>query len=110
MSCPVVAIDIPSGLSANTGKCLGVAVEADLTVSFIGMKQGLLTYQGRDYCGEIVFDNLEVPDDVYTGKSSPVPSAIRIDINDVTRHFLPRRKSSHKGNHGHVVVMGGDYG
>ena len=110
MNCPVVAIDLPSGLSGNTGNCLGVTVEADLTVSFIGMKQGLLTCQGRDYCGEIVFDNLEVPDDVYTGKSSPTPSAIRIDINDATPYLLPRRKSSHKGNHGHVVVMGGDCG
>ncbi|NKB35060.1 MAG: NAD(P)H-hydrate dehydratase [Pseudomonadales bacterium] len=110
MQCPVVAIDIPSGLSADTGKCLGSAIEADLTVSFIGMKQGLLTCQGRDFAGEIVYDSLDVPEDVFTGKSSPTPSATRIDINDATRHLLPRRRSSHKGNHGHVVVIGGDYG
>jgi ADP-dependent NAD(P)H-hydrate dehydratase / NAD(P)H-hydrate epimerase len=110
MSCPVVAVDIPSGLSADTGKCLGCAVEADLTVSFIGMKQGLLTGEGRDFTGEIVFDSLEIPEEIYTSIAAPESHAQRIDINDATRHLLPRRKSSHKGSHGHVVVIGGDFG
>ncbi len=110
MQCPVVAIDIPSGLNADSGRQMGAAVEADITVSFIGMKQGLLTAEGRDFAGEIYFDSLEVPDEVYSGETSPIPSAIRIDINDASRHLLPRRISSHKGNHGHVVVVGGDYG
>ncbi|MDD9957690.1 MAG: NAD(P)H-hydrate dehydratase [Gammaproteobacteria bacterium] len=110
MTSPVLAIDIPSGLNADTGRCMGTAIEADLTVSFIGMKQGLLTAEGRDFAGEIVFDSLEVPDDVYSSPSSPKPAVIRIDINDATRHLLPRRPSSHKGSHGHVVVVGGDYG
>lgn len=109
MACPVVAVDIPSGLCADTGKKFGSAVEADLTVSFIGMKQGLLTAQGRDFAGEVIFDNLDVPDAVYSHASAPAPSSIRFDINDATRHLLPRQKSSHKGSHGHVMVMGGDY-
>lgn len=110
MNCPVVAVDIPSGLSADTGKCLGCAVEADLTVCFIGMKQGLLTAEGRDFSGEIVFDSLGIPEEIYSRDSSPISSTRRLDINDATRHLLPRRKSSHKGSHGHVVVIGGDYG
>ena len=107
---PVVAIDIPSGLSADTGKQLGSTVIADLTVSFIGMKQGLLTCQGRDFAGAIVFSSLDVPDEIYVSKNAPKPSAHRIDINYATRHLLPRAQSSHKGNHGHVVIIGGDYG
>jgi NAD(P)H-hydrate epimerase len=107
---PVVAIDIPSGLSADTGQAMGSTVVADLTVTFIGMKQGLLTCQGRDYVGSIVFSSLDVPDEIFGHESTPAPSAERIDINYATRHLLPRRRSSHKGSHGHVVVVGGDYG
>lgn len=104
----ILAIDIPSGLSADTGVPLGCAVKADSTVTFIGMKQGLLTGHGREYAGRIVFSNLDVPDSIYTSKNSPPVAAYRIDINDATRHLLPRAIASHKGDHGHVVVVGGD--
>lgn len=107
---PVVAIDIPSGLSADTGCPLGAAVRANLTVTFIGMKQGLLTGRGREFAGSILFNNLDVPDKIYSSKSSPEVAAQRIDINDATRHLLPRAIASHKGLHGHVVVVGGDEG
>ncbi len=107
---PVVAIDIPSGLHSDTGVALGCAVNADITVSFIGLKQGMLTAQGRDFCGEIVFSDLELPDVVYLNEAAPKPSAQRFDINDATRHFMPRARSSHKGSNGHVVVVGGDTG
>lgn len=108
--CPVVSIDIPSGLSADTGKSLAATVVADQTVTFIGMKQGLLTNRGRDFVGELIYHSLDVPDEVFTSDSSPVPSATRIDINYASRFLLPRARSSHKGSHGHVVVIGGDYG
>ena len=78
---PVVAIDIPSGLSADSGMPLGAAVEADLTVTFIGLKRGMLTGHGRDYCGEIVFHDLDIPLQAYTSAQSPIPSVLRIDIN-----------------------------
>ncbi len=110
MYCPVVAVDIPSGLSADTGKCFGRAVEADLTVTFVGMKQGLLTGQGRDFAGEITFASLEVSEEIYTSDEAPIPFTHRIDINDVSRDLFPRRLSSHKGNHGHVVIIGGEVG
>jgi len=107
---PVLAIDIPSGLSADTGQSLGATVLADLTVTFIGMKQGLLTNQGRDFIGEILYHDLDVPDAVFTVDSAPQPSAVRIDINYASKFLLPREKSSHKGSHGHVLVIGGDSG
>lgn len=107
---PVVAIDIPSGLSADTGMPLGTVVEADLTVTFIGLKRGMLTGHGRDYCGEIVFHDLNIPLQVYTSPQSPIPSVRRIDINFATSYLVPRKASSHKGSNGHVVVIGGDTG
>ncbi len=105
---PVLAIDIPSGLSADTGACLGVAVIADVTVTFIGLKQGLLTNQAGDYVGELIYHDLDVPDRVFTGDSSPQPVAQRIDINSISTMLAPRAIASHKGSHGHVLVVGGD--
>lgn len=100
---PVVSLDIPSGLNADTGMGLGNAVLADVTATFIGLKQGLFTGQSKDYCGEILFSSLNVPDGVYR----EVPHAsLRLD-QPVIR---PRSRSSHKGNHGHVLVIGGDSG
>ncbi|MFV2060541.1 MAG: NAD(P)H-hydrate epimerase, partial [Gammaproteobacteria bacterium] len=62
---PVMALDIPSGLNGDTGMPMGEAVIANCTISFIGMKQGLLTGKAAEYCGELVFDNLSVPEAVY---------------------------------------------
>ena len=108
--CPVLALDIPSGLSADTGEQLGIAVCADHTVTFIGMKQGLLTHRGRDFTGSIHFSDLDIPEGVYSATTAPAPSALRIDINITSKILVPRTRSSHKGSHGHVVVLGGDYG
>ena len=58
---PVVAVDIPSGLHADTGAVLGVATRANLTVTFIGRKAGLYLGTAPDHCGRIVFDDLDVP-------------------------------------------------
>jgi ADP-dependent NAD(P)H-hydrate dehydratase / NAD(P)H-hydrate epimerase len=107
---PVLAIDVPSGLGADTGNVMGAAVAADRTISFIGMKQGLLTGQSRDYVGELLFSSLDVPEQVTRGIASPAPSARRIDINSVSHLLSPRSQASHKGDNGHVVVLGGDYG
>lgn len=109
MSSPVLSIDVPSGLNADTGASMGVAVQADQTVTFIGMKQGLLTNRGRDYCGDITFSNLDIADEIYQSPAAPTPSAQRLDINSVSQHLLPRARSSHKGNHGHVLVIAGDH-
>lgn len=62
---PVLAVDIPSGLCSDTGRILGTAVHADLTVTFIGRKLGQVTGQGPSTCGTLVFDDLGVPDGVY---------------------------------------------
>ncbi len=104
---PVVAVDIPSGLSADTGRVMGTAVHADLTVSFIGLKRGLFTADGPDHCGQLVFSSLNVPAEVY---GHLTPAARRVDYSLLQSEIPPRRRNSHKGEHGHVLVVGGDHG
>ena len=100
---PVVAVDNPSGLNADTGNVMGCAVKADCTVTLIGLKQGLFTGHAADYCGEISYASLAVPDVVFQAVSS---SAFR-----VFKIPLPRRdRCAHKGNYGHVLIVGGDCG
>ena len=106
-SVPVIAVDVPSGLSADTGTVFGAAVEADLTLSFIGLKKGLFTHQAADYCGEIYFDSLGVPESVY---QQVEVDAVLLNQNELKHYLKPRRHSSHKGTFGHVLVVGGDYG
>nr|VFK23788.1 MAG: NAD(P)H-hydrate epimerase [Candidatus Kentron sp. LFY] len=102
-----LAVDIPSGLHADTGRILGCAVRADITVTFIGLKQGMLTGEGRNLCGHLLFDDLGVPSETYRQFQSGVR---RIDY-DTERHLLPpRARSAHKGNFGHVLIVGGDTG
>ncbi|MDD1620022.1 MAG: NAD(P)H-hydrate dehydratase [Methylococcaceae bacterium] len=102
-NCPVLAVDVPSGLHADTGCVLGCAVKADLTITFIGLKSGLFTGQAADYCGEIVLADLAVPETVFTGM---VPAA-----HLLTKTPLPQRpRSAHKGHFGHVLLVGGNFG
>ncbi|KAA6185068.1 NAD(P)H-hydrate dehydratase [Thiohalocapsa marina] len=101
---PVLALDIPSGLSADTGAVLGAAVEADTTLSFIGLKQGMFTGRGPDCCGEIRFDGLQVPPGIYAGE---ILSARRLDWRKEAALLPRRRRSAHKGDCGHVLVVGG---
>ncbi|PCH59794.1 MAG: bifunctional ADP-dependent NAD(P)H-hydrate dehydratase/NAD(P)H-hydrate epimerase [SAR86 cluster bacterium] len=107
---PVLAIDIPTGLCSDSGSVLGVAVRAQLTVSFIAMKQGLLTAAAVDYTGEILYHSLDVPERVFNSDNSPKPHSYRVDINQCSELFRPRKNSAYKRNFGHVVVVGGDYG
>lgn len=104
---PIVALDIPSGLQADTGAVMGVAVDADLTVTFVGMKQGLLTGRGPELCGELLFDSLGAPREVYD-LGDPITRRIDPTIVD---QLLPRRpRDAHKGMGGHVLVIGGGPG
>ncbi|WP_421682394.1 NAD(P)H-hydrate dehydratase [Stutzerimonas urumqiensis] len=103
-ACPVVAIDIPSGLHADTGGILGAAIQADLTVTYIGLKPGLLTGQGPALTGELLFDDLQSgPFD------SAVPVATRLAPASLPR-LSPRSRTAHKGQFGQVLVIGGDLG
>lgn len=100
---PSVAVDIPSGLNADTGSVMGAAVKASRTFSFIGLKQGLFTGEAADYCGEIEFSGLDVPDAVYSTITPSARLARKIP-------WPPRKRCSHKGHYGHVLVIGGNLG
>ena len=104
---PVLAVDIPSGLNADTGQIMGAAIEAQATISFIGLKQGLLTGDGSACSGSIHFNDLDVPDAVYD--AVPV-SSCRIDLAGQKQTLFRRRASDHKGNFGHALIVGGDKG
>lgn len=104
---PVISADIPSGLCSDSGDVLGIAVQAQCTVTFIGAKRGLFTGRGKQYCGDCVLDDLSVPEDVY----GEVPSDITVgQLSALLSEVLPRKRDGHKGDHGHCLVIGGNFG
>jgi NAD(P)H-hydrate epimerase len=103
----VVAVDIPSGLNADTGQAMGKAAEADLTVTFIGRKRGLYTADGPDFAGSIEFSDLETPASV---RDSIPDSGILIRENKIEKNLPPRRRNSHKGSFGWVLGVGSNMG
>ncbi len=104
---PILALDIPSGLHSDSGRVLGVAVRATATISFIGLKQGLYTGLGREYAGDILFAGLDVPAAVYERVDA---NAHRLEFDAASNNLPPRPRTAHKGNYGHVLVVGGDLG
>jgi ADP-dependent NAD(P)H-hydrate dehydratase / NAD(P)H-hydrate epimerase len=104
---PVLAIDIPTGLHGDSGHVLGCGIAADLTVTFVGLKTGLFLGEGPDLCGEIVFAGLEVPAACRRGKAVAFR---RIDDGLMRRALPRRRRGAHKGDFGHVLVVGGGAG
>lgn len=103
---PVVAVDIPSGLSADTGAMLGAAVKAQLTVTFIGLKVGLFTGDAADVVGELVFDDLQA--DLTIVEQIPI-TARRLNDSSAPR-LAPRPPTANKGMFGRVLLIGGDHG
>ena len=103
---PVVAVDIPSGLCADSGQVLDVAVRAQLTVTLIGLKLGLFTGVAADWLGELVFADLQADPALVAAQACV---AQRLAGTNVPR--LPARpRTVHKGQLGHVLVVGGDRG
>jgi len=104
---PVLALDVPSGIDVDTGHVLGVAVKAAMTITFIGLKQGLFTGQSPDYTGEIRCESLEVPAAAF----AKVKASVRRLLKEACLSLLPPRPpTAHKGSFGHVLVIGGDHG
>lgn len=104
---PCLALDLPSGLHADSGIVMGSAVRAVATVSFVGLKQGLFTADGPDCAGDVSFAGLDVPAKVYAGA---LPGARRIDWHKQIDQLPWRAKNSHKGHYGHTLVIGGNDG
>ncbi len=102
---PVVAVDIPSGLDADRGCTLGVAVNANLTVTFIALKLGLFTAEGPDHVGKLEYAALV---DVVEEGVSPLAERL---VREQWRSLVPDRpRAAHKGMFGHLLLIGGDHG
>jgi len=104
---PVLAADIPSGLHADSGRILGVAVQAQRTVTFIGRKRGLYTGAGVRNTGQIEFNDLALPADIY---ASQVADTRLIESPALGPMARPRAADAHKGCFGHVLIVGGNQG
>jgi hydroxyethylthiazole kinase-like uncharacterized protein yjeF len=100
--CPVLALDVPSGLQSDTGRVLGHAVRATHTITFIGLKPGLLTLDGPDHAGEITVENLNL---------SLPPASAWVASAELFREALKRRpRNFHKGQAGSIGILGGASG
>lgn len=108
MDCRVLALDIPSGLDADTGSIIGdhgIAIKATHTITFIGDKPGLHTCEGRDYAGHIHVADLDID------KKHFKPVSGRLNTIALFSDFLKHRPhNSHKGSYGDVIVAGGAHG
>ncbi|MEK7196046.1 MAG: NAD(P)H-hydrate epimerase, partial [Nitrospirota bacterium] len=104
---PVVSVDIPSGISSDTGQIMGEAVMADYTVTFGLPKRGHLLYPGAECTGKLFVEDIGFPDELLRSEK------IRVELlesMDVSLLIPERRRYSHKGDYGHVLVIAGSRG
>jgi ADP-dependent NAD(P)H-hydrate dehydratase / NAD(P)H-hydrate epimerase len=103
---PVVALDIPSGLSANTGAHAGPVIRASMTVTFAGLKRGLVTSPGDELAGRVTVIPIGVPErEVARGVTT-----FLLEARDVAGHFPRRPRAGHKGTYGHLLLVAGSLG
>ena len=106
MNLPVLALDIPSGLNSDDGRVCGAAIHANITITFIGLKPGLLTHQGTEYSGEIILRNLDIDTSTLIEPQSWV-----LDLPYIQQLLPPPRPAnSHKGMFGSIGIIGGSAG
>jgi ADP-dependent NAD(P)H-hydrate dehydratase / NAD(P)H-hydrate epimerase len=102
---PRIAVDIPSGLDADTGFPLGVSVKADVTVTFVVPKIGLAVYPGIDYAGKVYVADITTPKLL----EKEITYGL-ITYNTVRRILKPRHPDTHKGTYGHLFILAGSPG
>jgi len=104
---PILALDIPSGVDADSGAAGEGAVRADLTLSFVGFKSGLFLGAGPEHAGVVVLEDLGV---VAPAQREFQPLMRRIDEAEIAAALPRRRREAHKGSHGRVLIVGGGSG
>lgn len=104
---PVLALDVPSGVDADSGGVPGVAVRADCSLQFIVAHRGLHTGAALEHVGQCLLAELDVPVHAFAGVA---PTAARWDESELPRLLPPRRANTHKGESGHVLCIGGNHG
>lgn len=105
LDAPVLALDIPSGLDADTGRIMGGAIQAEHTITFIALKPGLLTLDGPDHCGIIHVADLGLAAEVESA-----PHGVLIGDGVLAHVLPPRPRNSHKGTYGSAGIIGGAHG
>ena len=100
---PILALDVPSGVNADTGSVSGEAIQAELTVTFIAAKRGLYTGQAPGYVGRVQRESLGLPETLWQDTHADA------ELMQV-QALPPRPRQAHKGNNGHVLAIGGDHG
>jgi NAD(P)H-hydrate epimerase len=102
----VVALDLPSGLSSDTGALLGPTVAATLTTTFAGWKRGLLLYPGAAHAGRV----RAVPVGIPPAEISRGITVFLLEPSDIRPLLQPRAPDAHKGSFGHLLVVAGSVG
>lgn len=102
----VLAVDIASGLTADSGAIMPLAVKADVTLSFIGLKAGLLMQHGLDHTGQLWLSPLQLTEQL----NAATPVCHTLAVSSLHHKLAVRPANSHKGHFGHVLVIGGDHG
>lgn len=103
---PVLALDLPSGLAADSGARLGACVRADATISFVAWKRGLFTADAVDTCGALELATLDLPPAARAG----IDADAQLLDESIACLLAPRRGNVNKSTFGHVLVVGGDEG
>ncbi len=101
-SCPLLALDCPSGLNADTGTAFGPSIQASHTITFIAAKPGLLTADGPDHCGCLRVAGLDLDP-----AAEIAPDCRLLSRADFAKHLRPRRRNTHKGSFGSAGILGG---
>ncbi len=103
----VASVDIPSGISADTGKVMGAAVQADLTGTFGAAKLGQAVYPGLEYCGELEVIDISIPDEALPWDSV---DHLEVEAEDVAEFWPVPGPRAHKGDCGHLLILAGSEG
>lgn len=106
-SVPVLALDVPSGVDADSGTAPGAAIRAMRTLQFIAAHAGLYTGDALDHVGAADIAALDVGTAAFAGTTA---AADLISRDSLLRWLQPRQRNSHKGRNGHVLCVGGDEG
>lgn len=99
--CPILALDCPSGLNADTGQAFSPTLQASHTLSFLGHKPGLFTADGPDHCGLTRLSTLDV-------EARKAHDGCAVTLADFAEHLKPRARNTHKGSFGSVGILGGN--
>ena len=100
-----IAVDVPSGIHAGTGRVMGVAVKADMTVTFGWAKKGLLFYPGAAHAGQVVVREIGINETCF-GAAQEKPGMFYYD-ESVSELLPPRQEDGHKGSFGKILLIAG---